>query len=552
MTGASPMRRGDRMRTRCLVLSAFAVAFTASACTSSPGSEPRPGDVFIDGAPAPADIAFYFPPGTDADEVEDEVTGVLRDLGLDGDAEVDVEGEGNEPVQAEVDVEVIERTGFMSFAVEEAVLRGLRNRRVLVQTPVAATVESEVQRVAHNPMDQTYEVESSEFAYRVSWIYHSLLLLALIGVTLAPYPVARRYVAALRRKELEAAVKVHRLRRFSSLSMNLGLVIATAATTLTGVVMAPEVLVTGLIEPGIVTEPLLAVVYVGLVVAFVRVVGSVTQPYYRELREIKATRGELRRRAWRAGLVMTLFPITWVVVINLFDSAPMGAVLRLMLLVVVLAFGPLVIRLALGSSDMDPTLRQKLIDFARDQGLRVRDIRALKGRPEKHGNAVVGGLLPRFKYIFLTDYLIDELSEDELLAVVAHEIGHAKRHHLLIKFLVPFLFIVPIVILFVVLNALDVEVAAAIPAITLPLFIFIGLMVLQGTIGQRLEKSADDYACDVVGIDATTRALEKLAEMNMTPRRTGRLFNLLTQHPAIEDRIQRLRERPRVEQGATA
>jgi tetratricopeptide (TPR) repeat protein len=45
--------------------------------------------------------------------------------------------------------------------------------------------------------------------------------------------------------------------------------------------------------------------------------------------------------------------------------------------------------------------------------------------------AGVMGLLPRFRYILLTESLLNILSEDELKAVMAHEIGHIKYKHIL-------------------------------------------------------------------------------------------------------------------------
>jgi Zn-dependent protease with chaperone function len=59
---------------------------------------------------------------------------------------------------------------------------------------------------------------------------------------------------------------------------------------------------------------------------------------------------------------------------------------------------------------------------------------------------------------------------------------------------------------------------------------------------------ADDYAASVVGADEMRRALEKLAEINMMKLRTGRFWNIMSQHPGMEQRIQRLQEQARSEQ----
>ena len=45
--------------------------------------------------------------------------------------------------------------------------------------------------------------------------------------------------------------------------------------------------------------------------------------------------------------------------------------------------------------------------------------------------AGVMGLLPRLRYILVTDSLMQALSEEELNAVMAHEVAHVKYKHML-------------------------------------------------------------------------------------------------------------------------
>jgi STE24 endopeptidase len=46
-------------------------------------------------------------------------------------------------------------------------------------------------------------------------------------------------------------------------------------------------------------------------------------------------------------------------------------------------------------------------------------------------NACVTGIVPGFRYVLLTDALIESLSPDEATAVFGHEIGHLAHRHLL-------------------------------------------------------------------------------------------------------------------------
>jgi len=48
-------------------------------------------------------------------------------------------------------------------------------------------------------------------------------------------------------------------------------------------------------------------------------------------------------------------------------------------------------------------------------------------------NAAVAGLFSRIRFIFLSDALLTHLRDDELDAVLLHELGHVRRHHLVLR-----------------------------------------------------------------------------------------------------------------------
>lgn len=76
------------------------------------------------------------------------------------------------------------------------------------------------------------------------------------------------------------------------------------------------------------------------------------------------------------------------------------------------------------------SLRDRLEAMCRDQGIRVRDLLVWR----THGtmiNGAVMGFVPRFRYILLTDALIEHLPMHQVEAVMAHELGHVRRHHIL-------------------------------------------------------------------------------------------------------------------------
>lgn len=76
------------------------------------------------------------------------------------------------------------------------------------------------------------------------------------------------------------------------------------------------------------------------------------------------------------------------------------------------------------------TLRERLLRLAKDTRFRARSIQVMDGsKRSRHSNAFFTGF-GRLRKIVLFDTLIQQLSEAELEAVLAHEIGHYKKKHI--------------------------------------------------------------------------------------------------------------------------
>jgi STE24 endopeptidase len=74
-------------------------------------------------------------------------------------------------------------------------------------------------------------------------------------------------------------------------------------------------------------------------------------------------------------------------------------------------------------------LRQRLFALAQRTGFPTRSIDVMDGsKRSRHSNAFFTGF-GRFRKIVLFDTLIEQLSEPELESVLAHEIGHYKKRH---------------------------------------------------------------------------------------------------------------------------
>jgi STE24 endopeptidase len=78
----------------------------------------------------------------------------------------------------------------------------------------------------------------------------------------------------------------------------------------------------------------------------------------------------------------------------------------------------------------DGSLRERLFALARRTDFPTRSIEVMDGsKRSRHSNAFFTGF-GRFRKIVLFDTLVAELSEPELESVLAHEIGHYKKRHI--------------------------------------------------------------------------------------------------------------------------
>ncbi len=78
----------------------------------------------------------------------------------------------------------------------------------------------------------------------------------------------------------------------------------------------------------------------------------------------------------------------------------------------------------------DGPLKNAIQDFATKAGFQLRNIYIMDGsKRSTKANAYFSGLGPR-KKIILYDTLLETLETDEIVAVLAHEIGHYKKQHI--------------------------------------------------------------------------------------------------------------------------
>ncbi|MCK4658620.1 MAG: M48 family metalloprotease [Phycisphaerae bacterium] len=201
---------------------------------------------------------------------------------------------------------------------------------------------------------------------------------------------------------------------------------------------------------------------------------------------------------YRSGLVEALL-FSWV------PDAILGLVV-----VVVFVFSPVLLKSIWTTAPLeDGPLRQRLERACRRTGLRCRGILAW----DSHGmmvNAVVMGIFARWRYVLLSDGLLEGLSEEQIEAVFGHEAGHVRHHHMAYFFLfalVSVLFVSGIMEIVVRLSQGPTPVWKLCDA-TLE-GIGLGLMVVFwgvffGWLSRRFERQADVFGAHCVTPPAST------------------------------------------------
>lgn len=181
-------------------------------------------------------------------------------------------------------------------------------------------------------------------------------------------------------------------------------------------------------------------------------------------------------------------------------------------------------------------LRSAIQKFADKVGFTLDDIYVIDGsKRSSKANAYFSGLGPK-KRIVLYDTLIHDLTIDELVAVLAHEIGHYKRKHTLQMLAVStaltgfMLYILSLALSIKEVSfALWASQASFHVAITAFWILFTPISIIQwlvtNILSRKNEYEADAYARENFSARHLWNALKKLSRNNLTN---------LTPHPAYE------------------
>ena len=199
-------------------------------------------------------------------------------------------------------------------------------------------------------------------------------------------------------------------------------------------------------------------------------------------------------------------------------------------------------------------LRDAIKNFADKVGFKLDNIFVINGsKRSTKANAYFTGFGAK-KRIVLYDTLINDMETDELVAVLAHEIGHYKKKHVIQGLLISLiqtgivLFIFSLLINNATLSkALGVEIPnfhiglVAFGILYSPVSFVLG--IFMNLLSRKNEYQADEFAAVHFKPEALASALKKLSVKNLsnlTPHKTYVFFHY--SHPTLLQRLERLKK----------
>jgi STE24 endopeptidase len=200
------------------------------------------------------------------------------------------------------------------------------------------------------------------------------------------------------------------------------------------------------------------------------------------------------------------------------------------------------------------TLRDKISEYAKTVGFKLDKIFVLNGsKRSTKANAYFSGFGSE-KRVTLYDTLIHDLDEEEIVAVLAHEVGHYKKKHIIFNLISSIvltgltLYILSLFISNPLLsNALGVE----IPSFHIGMITF-GMLyapiseitgLIMNLFSRKFEYQADDYAKNTYKAEPLITSLKKLSKnslSNLTPHPAYVFMHY--SHPTLLERITNLKK----------
>lgn len=200
----------------------------------------------------------------------------------------------------------------------------------------------------------------------------------------------------------------------------------------------------------------------------------------------------------------------------------------------------------------DGKLRTMIENYCNGNGFPLSGLFVIDGsKRSSKANAFFSGLGPK-KKIVLFDTLIENHREEELVAVMAHEVGHYKKRHTLSMMFFTILQTGIMLFFFSRLAgnpALAEALGASVPSLPLAMLAFMLLYspvsmimgIIINAISRKHEFEADTFAARTFSADALKEALKKLSRNNLSNLQPHHWYiRVYYSHPTLLQRLQNL------------
>ncbi|MDT0645210.1 M48 family metallopeptidase [Zunongwangia sp. F260] len=200
----------------------------------------------------------------------------------------------------------------------------------------------------------------------------------------------------------------------------------------------------------------------------------------------------------------------------------------------------------------DGSLREKIERYAENVGFKLDNIFVIDGsKRSTKANAYFSGF-GKEKRITLYDTLVNDLKDEEIVAVLAHEVGHYKKNHIIVNLTASILttgFTLWLLSLFVGNPVLSEALGVSQPGFHIGLVAF-GILYspiseitgfIMNYLSRKFEYQADDFAKDTYDGNHLISSLKKLSKnslSNLTPHKA--YVKVHYSHPTLLQRFRNL------------
>jgi len=143
----------------------------------------------------------------------------------------------------------------------------------------------------------------------------------------------------------------------------------------------------------------------------------------------------------------------------------------------------------------DLKIRPMLDQVLQENELILGDIHVIQLETDAPANALIKGLWPRLRIVFLSNVIIEQFEPKEIKSIFLHEVGHLKKHHVEKQYGVLLVFQFSLGLMsWIFGNRLNIEFQNLLFVDGLPFIVlFFDHWIVKNKLGCRQEKEADQF-----------------------------------------------------------